>query len=273
MVRALVRTGPKLAAPVLVVATVGEEGVGDLRGVRHLFGSEGRLRDARAFISLDGAGASRVIVGGVGSRRFRARVTGPGGHSWVDWGRVNPLEILSEVGAEFGRMALPPGATLNVGRMGGGTSVNAIPTEAWMEYEVRSEGEEELEGLEEGMDEILQGVLHRANAAPGVRPGEEARLDLERIGRRPAGSTDPREPLVRSAVAATRAVKGEVRFAASSTDANYPMLRGIPSITLGAGGEAGLAHTPREWYRDTGGSEGPLRAFLTLQLLDDFLQE
>jgi len=266
---AVIRALPPLPRlPLLAVATVGEEGVGDLRGVRHLFGPEGDLRGARGFISLDGAGTARVIAGGVGSRRFRVGVRGPGGHSWVDWGRVNPIQILAEALAEAERILLPEGATFNVGRIGGGTSVNAIPTSAWCELEFRSEAEEELSLLETRLRSRLEQVLSLRNTGRATGPDEKASLEIERIGHRPAGHTDPATRLVRSAVAATRAVVGRATLAASSTDANYPMNVGIPAITLGAGGEAGLAHTPDEWYRNVQGPDGTLRALLTLLMME-----
>jgi acetylornithine deacetylase/succinyl-diaminopimelate desuccinylase-like protein len=266
---AVIRALPPLPRPpLLAVATVGEEGIGDLRGVRHLFGPEGSLREARGFISLDGAGTARVIAGGVGSRRFRVTVGGPGGHSWVDWGRVNPIHILAETLAEAERITLPRGATFNVGRIGGGTSVNAIPTSAWCELEFRSEDEDALARLERRLRSLLERVVELRNTGRPPGPEEEASLKVERIGHRPAGHTDPATPLVRSAVAATRAVVGRATPAASSTDANYPMNVGIPAITLGAGGEAGLAHTPDEWYRNVHGPDGTLRALLTLLMME-----
>ena len=266
---AVIRALPPLSRlPLLAVATVGEEGVGDLRGVRHLFGPEGDLREARGFISLDGAGTARVIAGGVGSRRFRVGIQGPGGHSWVDWGRVNPIHILTEALSEAQHITLPEGATFNVGRVGGGTSVNAIPTSAWCELEFRSENEEALTLLETRLRSLLERVVRLRNAGRIPSPEEAASVAIERIGHRPAGYTDPAAPLVRSAVAATRAVVGRATLAASSTDANYPMEVGIPAITLGAGGEAGLAHTPDEWYRNVQGPDGTLRALLTLLMME-----
>lgn len=265
LVRALPGVASVLPDPVLAVASVGEEGVGDLRGVRHLFGPGGGAEGARGFISLDGAGLTRVIASGVGSRRFRARVVGPGGHSWVDWGRPNPIRALAAALGGFERIDLPTGTTLNVGRMEGGTSVNAIPGEAWLEYETRSEREEELDRVERAMTAAVEQAVDRSgDSAP---PGLQLQLTIESIGRRPAGTTDPGTDLVRAAVAATRTVAGTAELAASSTDANLPMSLGIPAITLGAGGEAGEAHTPQEWYRNEKGPEGVLRALLTLLAL------
>lgn len=265
LVRALGALPSALSFPLLVAATVGEEGAGDLRGVRHLFGPGGTAADARGFISLDGAGVGRIIASGVGSRRVRARIAGPGGHSWVDWGRPNPIQALARAIASFDEIPLDPGTTVSVGRVEGGTSVNAIPTGVWAEYETRSESEDALERVETA----LAGALERAVTEVGAGAPEPHRLSLslEVMGRRPAGTTAPDAPLVRAAVAATREVAGGAELAASSTDANLPMSLGIPAITLGAGGEAGDAHTPHEWYRNEKGPDGVVRALLTVLAL------
>lgn len=265
LVRALRRLPGMLGYPILVAATVGEEGAGNLRGVRHLFGPEGTAHDARGFISLDGAGVGRVIASGVGSRRVRAQIGGPGGHSWVDWGRPNPIQAMARGIAAFDAIPLDPGTTVSVGRVEGGTSVNAIPTGVWAEYETRSESEESLEQVETAMAGALTAAVEGANA--GVPAEHRLSLELEVIGRRPGGITPPESPLVRAALAATRAVTGTAELAASSTDANLPMSLGIPAITLGAGGEAGDAHTPHEWYRNEKGPDGVVRALLTLLTL------
>lgn len=264
--RALGELDLPLGYPLLLAGTVGEEGVGNLRGVRHLFGPGGAGEGARGFISLDGAGVNRVIASGVGSRRFRAELRGPGGHSWVDWGRVNPLHALARAVVAFGRIPLPAGCTMSVGRMEGGTSINAIPDRGWMEFETRSEDEGDLAWMEEA----LTGALHEAVAEEnqGAAQGQEAVLELTCIGRRPAGTTPTSTSLLRAAVAATRQVAGRAELAASSTDANLPMSVGVPAVTLGAGGEAGEAHTPQEWYRNENGPEGVLRAVFALLLLE-----
>lgn len=274
VVRALEIVDVELPFPLLLVGTVGEEGTGDLRGVRHLLGQGGRGRDARGFISLDGAGLHRIVASGVGSRRYRVGIHGPGGHSWVNAGRINPIRVLARAVEALDRARIPPGATVNVGRIHGGTSVNAIPTEVWAELEARSEDAGDLErtariltrSVEEAVEEANRHGLatSRGNGDPGL-----ARLEVETIGERPAGRCDPESALARAAVAATRAVAGRAELAASSTDANYGMSLGIPSLTLGAGGEAGEAHTPREWYRNTDGPEGPLRAALALLMLGE----
>ncbi|MEQ9398629.1 MAG: M20/M25/M40 family metallo-hydrolase [Longimicrobiales bacterium] len=266
--RALAAGPLALRRPLLFVATVGEEGVGDLRGVRHLFGPEGAGRDAWAFVSLDGAGIRRIIVQAVGSWRVRATVTGPGGHSWVDWGRANPLQALSAGIARCQDVPLPPATTFSVGRMGGGTSINAIPAGAWAEIEVRSTDPEARAEVVRAVSAALAGAVDQANARrrSGTDPLE---LDVALLGDRPAGGTDPGQPLVRAAVAATWASGNAPVYSASSTDANVPMSLGIPAVTLGAGGTAEGIHTLEEWYDDRGGVEGLVRALLTLVTYDE----
>ncbi len=267
VVRCLSQGGIGLSRPLLLAGTVGEEGVGNLRGVRHLFSESGAAHRASAFISLDGAGDTRVVNRGVGSRRVRVRLTGPGGHSWADWGAPNPVHTLSTTIAELTVLPLPPGATLSVGRVSGGISVNAIPEEAWMEMEVRSVDEAALDRLEARSRATAGDAVQRANdrRREGTPP---MALQWQSMGKRPAGTTSPSTPLVRAAAGATRELSGEPELVASSTDANVPMHLGIPAITLGAGGEAGLAHTIEEWYRNVRGPEGIARALLTLLVLD-----
>lgn len=265
LARALAEAGLRPGRPLLFVATVGEEGEGDLRGVRHLFREGGPGSGAAAFVALDGAGLTRIVLKGVGSRRFRVAVRGPGGHSWTDWGTPNPIHALGTAVAELSRLSLPsdPPTTLTVARWGGGRSVNAIPEEAWVELDLRSESPGVLASTESDVRRIVQGAVSAANAgrSRGTGPVESA---VEVIGDRPAGGTDADDPLVTAAAAATRAVGEEPDLVSSSTDANVPMSLGIPAITLGAGGEAGQAHTLQEWYRNVRGPEGIFRALLTV---------
>jgi acetylornithine deacetylase/succinyl-diaminopimelate desuccinylase-like protein len=261
--------------PVIVAATVGEEGIGDLRGVRALFGPGGAAERAGAFVSLDGAGVTRVISAGVGSRRRRVRVRGPGGHSWVDWGRPNPIEILGRALAAMPRAdEVPPGTTWSAGRIAGGKSVNAIPEEAWIEVEVRGERAADLDALDAKLCASFEEAVRQANLVhyrvgpDGRDPTVRATLEVEAIGDRPAGATPASDLLVGASVAATRALDLPVELAASSTDANVPMSLGVPAITLGAGGEARGAHTLSEWYRNSFGPEGVVRAMLTLLVWD-----
>jgi acetylornithine deacetylase/succinyl-diaminopimelate desuccinylase-like protein len=248
--------------PLLFVATVGEEGAGDLRGVRHLFRREGPGSTARGFISLDGVGLNRIINQGVGSTRLRATLRGPGGHSWTDWGLPNPIHALGKVTAAVETLPLPsqPRTTATVARCGGGKSINAIPQEAWIEVDLRSRGPRELKVLEEA---FLTSCRRVAQGGSGSSTSSLT-LEIHELGRRPAGDTPAKEPLVRAALSATRALGVEPKLSASSTDANIPMSLGIPAITLGAGGKAGGIHTLNEWYANEEGPEGILRALLTV---------
>lgn len=250
--------------PVLFAATVGEEGVGDLRGARHLVGPQGAAAGAEAFIAVDGAGLEQVVTQGLGSRRFRLAVRGPGGHSWLDRGTVNPIAALSRLVTSV-RMPEPPAGhewTFSCGRCGGGTSVNAIPEEAWLDVDCRSTSAPHLDAMAE--------ALRETGAAVVAQAGREERgtltLEVEAIGFRPAGTTDPQSAVVHAARLATDAVGVTPRLTLASTDANAAMAAGVPAVTLGGGGEAGLAHTTREWYRNASGAEGVVRALFTVAL-------
>jgi len=258
-----------LSVPLLFVATVGEEGTGDLRGVRHLFRKGGKGATARGFISLDGVGLDRVINRGVGSTRLRIRVRGRGGHSWTDWGIPNPIHALGRVVAGMEELPLPstPRTTATLARWGGGRSINAIPQEAWVEVDLRSEAQEELTRLETA----FLACCRRETEVAGFKSKEKGHpltLEVEELGRRPAGNTAPDSPLVISALKASQELGVTAQLMSSSTDANIPMSLGIPAITLGGGGKAGGIHTLDEWYSNWKGPEGILRALLTILYLD-----
>jgi tripeptide aminopeptidase len=259
LARMLQASAIRTEAPLLLVATVGEEGAGDLRGVKSLFGQGGAGRDASGFISLDGAGAERIVVDGLGARRYRVEITGPGGHSWVDWGTPNPIHLVARLGDGLTELTLPaaPRCTLTLARIGGGKSINAIPQGAWVEVDTRSASTDDLDDLE-------RAIRAAADRVAGGQGG--IGVDVAVIGDRPAGSTDRGTLLVRAAIAATEALGGDPFLALSSTDANVPMALGIPAVTVGCGGEAGQAHTTEEWYRNVGGPEGIIRALHTILL-------
>ena len=252
-------------APLLFVATVGEEGVGDLRGVKHLFGPEGDARRAAGFISLDGAGMERVVLTGLGSRRYRVTVTGPGGHSWIDWGTPNPIHTLHALGLRLTQLDLrsDPRTTLTIARTGGGKSINAIPQLAWMEIDTRSSDYDEVGGLERRIRSTVTDVARDSGLD----------IEVEEIGNRPGGATDMDSRLAKAAIAATRALGYEPVPALSSTDANIPMSLGIPAVTLGCGGDAGKAHTTDEWYRNDRGPDGIVRALCTVLLAAGLVDE
>lgn len=256
----------RTARPVLFVATVGEEGTGDLKGVKHLFREGSPFREAAGFFSLDGAGTRRIIHRAVGSRRLRMRFRGAGGHSWADWGTPNPLHAMA---AAIGRAAahpLPvtPRTTFTAARTGGGTSVNAIPEGCWVELDLRSEGPDALRAVEAAVREHTARAVAEEN---GRWPEKEpVTVETEVIGDRPSGEIPADADIVRAAMAATRAVGAEPELASSSTDANVPISLGIPAVTIGAGGKSGGIHTMEEWFRNEEGARGIERALLAVLL-------
>jgi len=265
LARALTAAGIVPRRPIVLAATVGEEGAGDLRGVKHLFREGSPWRRAAAFIALDGTGRRRIINRAIGSRRLRAVVTGRGGHSWADWGRANPIHALGIAVAEIARHTPPrePRTTFSVGRIAGGTSVNAIPAEAWLEIDIRSEGAAALAELERRIRDTIRAATREVNARRR-RSTPALELRIEVIGDRPSAEMPATAPLVAIARAATRSIGETPELVASSTDANIPMALGIPSITLGAGGVSAGTHTLHEWYDNRGGPDGAERVLLTV---------
>ena len=261
---ALVRAEVETRRPVLFAATVGEEGSGDLRGVRHLLGPSDRptVRPS-AFIALDGAGIERIVHRALGARRYRVTYHGPGGHSWAAFGVANPAHAIGR--AIHHIASLPahhsPRTAHSVVRIGGGTSLNSIPQEAWFDLDLRSEEPRALEKLDTAVQTILTQSLDEENRRrmPGTAP---LTIDVRRVGDRPSGLTPRTHPLVQTAVAATRAVGHDHQLACASTDANVPIALGVPAVALGAGGRAGDAHLPTEWYENDKGALGIVRALL-----------
>jgi acetylornithine deacetylase/succinyl-diaminopimelate desuccinylase-like protein len=247
--------------PVLFAATVGEEGAGDLRGVRHLF--DGLHPHPHAFIALDGAGLERIVHRALGARRYRVTYRGPGGHSWAAFGVANPANAVGRATALLADLPAhsAPRTTCAVVRLGGGSGLNSIPQEAWLDLDLRSEDPRELTRLDQTVQATLERALREENdhRLPGTQP---LALDVRRVGDRPSGVTPRTHPLVQAAVAATRAVGQEHQLACASTDANVPIALGVPAVALGAGGRAGDAHLPTEWYENEGGALGVVRALL-----------
>jgi tripeptide aminopeptidase len=246
----------------VLVASVGEEGVGDLRGVKHLLRPDGGWRHTGAFLAIDGAGLDRIIDHGVGSRRYHVEVRGEGGHSWSDWGIANPIHAVGNAIAELMRLRLhrTPRTVLSVTRIGGGTSINAVPQAAWLELDLRSESEHALAHLDRRVQATLRAAVSAA-ARRRRRGTAGLNLDVRSIGERPAGRTQD-EALMQAAFAATRAVGAVPEQTASSTDANVAMSLGIPALCVGAGGRAGGMHTTEEWYTNEQGPEGIERVLL-----------
>lgn len=246
--RALDAAKVRTRAPILFLGTVGEEGRGDLRGVRYLF-TKGVWKDRiGAFFSVDGSDPSRVTHGGVGSKRYRVTFKGPGGHSYGAFGIVNPAAAMADAVGELYKIPLPakPRTTYAASVIGGGSSVNAIPDAVFVDVDMRSEDAAALATLEKRFLAIVDRAVAAENAARSTRFGA-ASATPEVIGDRPAGATAATAPFVRTTAAAVAAMGFTPALNASSTDANIPMSLGIPAVTIGAGGEAGRAHALDEW--------------------------
>ncbi len=259
---ALVAARVPVARPILFAATVGEEGSGDLRGVKYLLNGKHDLTPA-AFIALDGAGLDRVIHRALGSRRYHVTFRGPGGHSWAAFGVANPANAVGRAAALLADLPTQqtPRTTCAVVRLGGGTGLNSIPQEAWLDLDLRSEDPRALTQL----DVTVRAALERAVDDENRRrtPGSPAlRIEIQLLGDRPSGMTPRAHPLVQAAVAANRALGRDAELASASTDANVPIALGIPAIALGAGGKAGDAHLASEWYENVEGALGIIRALL-----------
>lgn len=266
------------------VATVGEEGLGDLRGAKHYFAHCGA---AHAAVALDGTGDEQIVARAVGSRRFRAEIDGPGGHSWSDRGTANPVHAaslaISELVRQFGADARHTAssnprdpslasvdASLTVSRIGGGHAINAVPANAWFEVDIRATDTAVIASLEHALRSAVDRAVAESNAA---RRGASAPLaaSIRVIGDRPAPAREPaaQEALVSLAEALTRNFGGQPSRIAASTDANVPLSLGIPAIAIGGGGSGGGMHTTGEWYANNDGWRGIARAIaLTLALTD-----
>jgi len=233
---------------ILFVGNVGEEGPGDLRGVRHLF-TKGRYKDRiGAFFSMDGTDASRVTYGAVGSRRYRVTFKGPGGHSYGAFGIVNPMGAMAKAVVAFNEMKVPaePRTTYAASVVGGGTSVNSIPDAIWLEVDMRSEGKDELAALDARFHRIVDDAVRAENAARSTRAGTVS-AEVKMIGDRPTGATRADAEIVRVTEAAVRAAGYTPVLGASSTDSNLPISLSIPAVTIGSGATGGRAHALDEW--------------------------
>jgi acetylornithine deacetylase/succinyl-diaminopimelate desuccinylase-like protein len=253
----------KLRGSIAFVATVGEEGEGDLRGVRHLF-SEGRLAGrVSAFVSFDGTTIEFITHQALGSRRYRVTLRGPGGHSWGDFGVVNPVHAMGRAIARMADYRAPqePRTTYNIGRVEGGESVNVIPQSASMDVDLRSVSEFELSRLEEFLLAAVNQSVVDENAARAAS-GSGLQAELAMIGNRPSGETPRDSLLVRTAIEASRALGVAPILNRASTDSNIPISLGIPAITIGAGGVSSDSHRLSEWYDPAGREIGYKRALL-----------
>jgi acetylornithine deacetylase/succinyl-diaminopimelate desuccinylase-like protein len=247
VIRALNEGKVQTPGTITFVADVGEEGLGDLRGIKRLFGET--LKDQiDYFISIDGSDPERIVFAGVGSYRYRVSFKGPGGHSYGAFGLVNPVHALGRAIAKIDAIQVPvnPKTTFNVGVIGGGTSVNSIPFEGWFEVDMRSP---DLKSLDATKEKILA-AIHEAVVEENERwkHNGEITVDIKPVGFRPVGQTPPESPIVVTAQGAVRAIGLRPLLTSSSTDSNVPMNLGIPAITIGGGGIAKGSHSLSESF-------------------------
>jgi tripeptide aminopeptidase len=261
LARAMDQTKLKTQSAVVFCADVGEEGEGNLRGIRELMNTyKGRIR---AVIALDGAATDYVTTVGLGSRRLEVSVSGPGGHSWSDFGMPNPITALARGIVEFSRIQVPdePRTTFNFGVISGGNSVNSIPMEADVKVDLRSEDDAELSRLETELRKTFASAVGEEMAAASESSPLKLRINV--IGIRPAGRLANDSPLLAALESADRYLGNRSRLESSSTDANLPLSLGIPAIAIGAGGQGGGSHSLDEWYDPAGRELGLKRALLT----------
>jgi acetylornithine deacetylase/succinyl-diaminopimelate desuccinylase-like protein len=258
---------------IVFVGNVGEEGEGDLRGMRHLYREADKRAEIAAHIVLDGAGHESAVTHALGSQRYLVTITGPGGHSWTDAGRPNPIVLLSRAIERYSAVVLPdiPRTTMNVGTIEGGTAINAIPERASARIDLRSTDPEQLIRLEVELHRAVEDAVLAANhgRADQGRPDQGRtesgiRFAIEKIGDRPVGRLPAGSELMALLEAVDRhlAIRTEMRLA--STDANIPLSMGIPAVSIGGGGEGGGIHTYGEWYDGRGRDLGLRRILLLL---------
>jgi tripeptide aminopeptidase len=265
MVKAMNENGVATVGDLLIVGTVGEEELGNLRGVKALFRDH---QDIDGFISIDGLGISRVVNRSTGSHRYEMTFRGPGGHSFQEFGLPSAIHAMGRAIAKISELQTPaePRTTFTVGTVRGGTSVNAIAAEARMAVDMRSNSTEELLKLEEKLLGLVKQAVAEENARWNT---DKMTVEIKLIGDRPAGIVEMDSPIVQATqrTVATIARGPRVTFAGSSTDSNIAMSLGIPAVTIGGGGEGGNWHSRNEWYKPTDAWMGPQNALLTVLML------
>jgi acetylornithine deacetylase/succinyl-diaminopimelate desuccinylase-like protein len=275
---ALVEAKTSLPVPLVFVGNVGEEGEGDLRGMRHLYRESPLAGRIAAHIVLDGAGVDSAVTQALGSRRFHVSVRGPGGHSFTDAGTPNPIAALATALVTVAETHLPeePRTTLNLGTVRGGTSVNSIPESAEATIDFRSTNVDELVRLEVALHRAVEDAVDRWNLR-AKRDGADGRgrLDfaISKIGDRPAARLAEDSALLETLRAVDRHLGLHTELRLGSTDANLPLSRGVPSLSIGAGGDGGGAHTLAEWYSAKDRELGLRRVLLLLLAMVEWTHE
>jgi tripeptide aminopeptidase len=258
---------------ILFVADVGEEGEGNLRGMRALV--DAYRSKLKAAVVLDGSGTDHVTTKALASRRLEVLITGPGGHSWSDFGMPNPINALVRGSIRFINTKIPatPRTTFNLGQVEGGTSVNSVPYEARLKVDIRSESEDELAKLESALRECVSAGVRDEMESPRDRSKGKLEWKVDLLGSRPGGELAADSPLLAALRAADDYVGNQSRLERSSTDANIPLSNGIDAISIGAGGTGGGAHSLQEWYEPSGREMGLKRALLTLLGISGIAEE
>jgi tripeptide aminopeptidase len=246
-IRALDEAKFETKSDILFVGNVGEEGEGDLRGVKYLL-TKGKYKGrVKLFLSIDGGEPGPITNGGTGSKRYRVTFTGPGGHSYGAFGLVNPAYAMGNAITKFAKLSVPekPKTTFNVGVVSGGTSVNSIPFEVSMDIDMRSESREELNKLVDAFHGVLFEAVEEENKSRSIAQGK-IKVEAKLIGDRPSGETSPDSPFVQTIAAVIRALGFKPSYQISSTDSNIPISMGIPAVTIGRG-KGGRQHSLDEW--------------------------
>jgi acetylornithine deacetylase/succinyl-diaminopimelate desuccinylase-like protein len=260
MARALTESGVRTVNSIVLAGDVGEEGEGNLRGIRALVETYGpRLK---AVIAIDGASTDHITSQGIASRRFEITVKGPGGHSWSDFGEPNPITAIARGIVKFAAIRLPENlrSSFNFGVIEGGTSINSIPDRAIVKVDLRSEDEAALNRMESYLRDAMQAGIKDEMSA--MNAGGPLNIEFRSLGSRPAGVLPENSPLLATMRDVDRFLGNRSRTERSSTDANLPLSLGIPALALGGGGKGGGAHTLAEWYSPEGRELGLKRLFL-----------
>jgi acetylornithine deacetylase/succinyl-diaminopimelate desuccinylase-like protein len=276
--QALIQAKVKLAVPLVVLGNVGEEGEGDLRGVRHFYEQKALAGRIAAHIVLDGAGADSAVSQALGSRRYLVTINGPGGHSFTDAGTPNPIAAMATALAALSQVSLPdqPVTTLNLGTVHGGTSVNTIPECATASVDFRSTSPTELLRLEVALHRAVEDAVDDWNSSAKStmsRSRGALSFSIEKIGDRPAAQLQGDSPLLEALRAVDRHLGIQTDLRLGSTDANIPIALGIPALSMGAGGDGGGAHTLGEWYSDKDREIGLRRVLLLTLAMTEWAAE
>lgn len=278
LAHALIHAEIELPVPLIVIGNVGEEGEGDLRGIRHFYNESVLASRVAAHIVLDGAGADSAVTQALGSLRFEVAISGPGGHSFTDAGTPNPIAALASALAIIGETQVPdePRTTLNIGTIHGGTSVNSIPERAAASIDFRSTSASELIRLEVALHRAVEDAVNRANEIAATLRGRSRgplTFSIKKIGDRPAAHLAADSPMLETLRSVDRHLGIRTDLRLGSTDANVPIARGIPALSMGAGGDGGGAHTVAEWYNDKNRELGLRRALLLTLAIAEWAAE